>query len=436
MPDLGIGEALAGAFGGGDLLGALGSLFGIGDAAAAAAPAAATGVDAALGAGAGTGLFGGSTGLTGSLLASGATGGIDAALGAGGPTALGTATDFLGSGGAGLLSSAGAGFGAAADAAASQAASTGAGSGSIPGIGAPGGGPGILDAGLNFTPSGSGGTSVFDTASQANGSTLNGLVNSGGAPPAASGLSPAGASASSLAAPTGATVAPADATSALSAGADAGKAAAGGATSSISDLLSPSNLASKAISSLTSNPLGVGLGAAGLGYNIYEGQKNTANQQALAADAQTATANSSQMVQSGEALQQYLTSGTLPPQYQQQVDQAISSAKEQAISNAAGQGQSTDPTKNSTLAATLAGIDNQRAGMISQVAATLFSSGSSLVSAGQSAAGLSGQLYSTLVQNDTTAAANTGKAIATLAAALNGKTNATIGSTNIQVSGT
>jgi hypothetical protein len=80
---------------------------------------------------------------------------------------------------------------------------------------------------------------------------------------------------------------------------------------------------------------------------------------------------------------------------------------------------------------TLAGIDNQQATMISQVAGQLFSSGSGLVSAGQSAAGLPGQLYSALVQNDTTQAGNIGKAIATLASALNGKSSNSIGGINI-----
>jgi hypothetical protein len=110
-----------------------------------------------------------------------------------------------------------------------------------------------------------------------------------------------------------------------------------------------------------------------------------------------------------------------------QVDQAIQDAKTAAISNAAQQGLPTDPTKNTALAATLASIDNQRPQMITQVASQLFTSGGSLVSAGQQAAGLSGQLYQALVQNDTTQAGNIGKAIAALAAALNGKTQANIG---------
>jgi hypothetical protein len=181
------------------------------------------------------------------------------------------------------------------------------------------------------------------------------------------------------------------------------------------------------LDSITKNPLAVGLGAAGLGYNIYSGQKQTANEKALSADAEIATKNSNDMVASGEALQQYLTSGTLPPQYQAQVDQAINDAKTRAISNAAAQGLPTDPTKNTALAQSLASIDNQRPQMVTQVASQLFSSGAGLVQAGQSAAGLSADLYKALVQNDTTQAGDIGKAIASLAAALNGKTQANIG---------
>jgi hypothetical protein len=128
---------------------------------------------------------------------------------------------------------------------------------------------------------------------------------------------------------------------------------------------------------------------------------------------------------SAEALQQYLTSGTLPPQYMQQVTNAINDAITNAKSNAAAQGQSTDPT--------IANIQNQEPQMISQVASQLFTSGSSLTSAGQGAAGLSGQLYTALVQNDTTQSANIGKAIASLAAALNGKSQAKLGSTPITI---
>lgn len=407
MPDLGISEALT-AFGGGDLLA---GLFGGGEAAAAgagAAGAAAAGegaADAGLASlvGTGEGLFGGTTGLEGTLLAGGAEGGIPAALGTGAAGgALGTAESFLANPAASAFNPSAVG-GATAFSDALPAGAT-----PTAGTGTPGAPSSVFQSGTSAVPG----------------------VNAAGAPSA---ITPAGGSAASLAAPPGVT-APVDATSSI-AGAT-GPTSVGGAplnaapSTSISDLLSKAG--GGALDSLTKNPLAVALGAGGLGYNIWNGQKQTQNQQALAADAKTATANSQQLTNSGEALQTYLTNGTLPPAYQTQVDQAIADAKTTAISNAAGQGLSTDPTQNTALAATLAKIDASRGAMQSQVAAQLFSSGSSLVAAGQGAAGLSGQLYQALVQNDTAAAANTGKAIATLAAALNGKSQNTAG--NITVS--
>ena len=419
MPDLGIGEAIA-AFSGADLLSALG----IGSAEAApaiagaadiAAPAAFDTGLATIGAGAGaadTGLAaftgtgealagGGATGLSGTALAGGAGSDIGALLGTGAATAGGTALDFMG---APLAS----GFNPAAITPGASLTPGTTEFGGLPGVGQPVGGVG---GGSGSAPS------VFNTGAPA----VPGVGSAG---------QPAAASAASVAAPSG--IAPAagvDPTAAAGAATGGGTGAAGAAPSSpISSLLGGAE------KSLTSNPLGIGLGVAGLGYNILQGQKQTANQKALTADAATATANSNQMVASGEALQQYLTSGTLPPQYMTQVQQAIQDAKTTAVSNAAAQGLPTDPIKNTALATELAKIDASEPAMISQVASQLFSSGTSLVNAGQSAAGLSGQLYQTLVQNDTTQAANTGKAIATLAAALNGKSSNTIGGTNISVS--
>jgi len=425
MPDFGIGE-LGALFGGGDLLA---GLFGGGEAAAAglgAGEATAAGLGAGgletglatIGAGAGgtaagaggladivgtgAGLFGGTTGLTGTALAGGAGTDLAALLGGGGATALGTAEAFMGAPAASGLGSGAAG----APSAFGGATALGPSSGLSPNV-------------ANANASMGGGGSVFDTGTSA----VPG-VSAGGAPTA-------GGGASSIAAPAGVTT-PIDATAAGAAGAGGAAPTAGGATSSISDLLSKAG--SGAMKSLTSNPLGIALGAGGLGYNILQGNKNTKNQAALSADAAQATANSQQMVQSGEALQQYLASGTLPAGYQSQVDQAISAAKTTAISNQASMGNSTDPTQNTALAAMLAKIDASKPAMQSQVALQLFSSGSSLVGSGLQSAGLSGDLYKTLVQNDTAAAANTGKAIATLAAALNGKSSNTIGGTNISVS--
>ncbi len=435
MPDLGIGEGLAALFGGGDLLGGIGSLLGFGEAAApavgaetglasigaGAADAGLGGAGLGVGAGAGgdlaaitgtgTGLFGGTTGLAGTALAGGAdTAGL---LGTGAATAGGTALDFLSAPGA-------SGF--------NPATATPAGVG---GETAFGGVSGALPSGV---ANANGAASVFDTGAGA----VPG-VNAAGVPSATT-VAPPGASAASTAAPAGVAGVP-DATSAAALNPAPGAAgpvapAPTAPASSIDSLLgklSPSNLASGAVDSLTKNPLGVALGAGGLGYSIYKGSQDTKNQKALTADAQTATANSNQMVQSGEALQQYLTNGTLPPAYQTQVDQAIKDAKTKAISNAAQQGLNTDPTQNTALATTLAQIDNQRGAMQTQVASQLFSSGQGLVNSGAQAAGLSGQLYQALVQNDTTQAANTGKAIAALAAALNGKGQASGSGTTVTI---
>ncbi len=408
MPDLGIGEAIA-AFTGGDLLAALG--FGGGE---AAAGAAGVGAEAAAGGGitdlvgTGAGLFGGTTGLEGTLLAGGAPSIAEGALGTAGLGSLGTAADFLGAG----TATGGSGFGAAADVAAAQPSTFG-GTTASSGLS-----PDVANANAS--------TSVFDTGTKG----IPGL--SSGTPGTAPSLIPSGGGAAGVSSPLGVsgTIDPTAAGAAVDAtGNVVGN--TGGGSSSIADLLS--NAGSGAMKSLTSNPLGVALGAGGLGYNILQGQKNTANQNALVADAKQATANSNQMVQSGEALQQYLTSGTLPAGYQTIVDQAINDAKTTAISNAAAQGQPTDPTQNTALAATLAKIDASKPQMQAQVAQQLFSSGSTLLQSGQAAAGLSGQLYQALVANDTTQAANTGKAIATLAAALNGKSQSNIGGTTITV---
>lgn len=409
MPDLGIGEGIAALLGGGGLDALLGGgaaaaetgLATVGAGAAEAGGAAAGAGGLADIVGTGTALAGGATGLEGTALAGGVTGGLDALLGGGAAGgALGTAEAFMGA-------PAASGFNPTAVGGASAFSDVlPAGSAPTSGVSTPG------------AP----GSNVFNTGTAA----VPG-VNPAGAPSAV----PAGGGASAISAPAGVN-APVDPTAAA-AGATP---AAAGATpaappSSIESLLGKAG--GGVLDSLTKNPLGVALGAGGLGYNILKGQQDTKNQAALTADAKTATANSSQLMASGEDLQKYLTNGTLPPAYQTQVDQAISDAKATAVSNAAGQGLSTDPTQNTALAAQLAKIDSSRGAMQSQVAAQLFSSGSSLVAAGQGAAGLSGQLYTALVNNDTAAAANTGKAIATLAAALNGKAQNTIGKTDITV---
>lgn len=245
----------------------------------------------------------------------------------------------------------------------------------------------------------------------------------------------------------GANLAPATsgigATSLAPGAAAAGSTTPADATSSWADMLKKG---------LTSNPLGTAISAAGLGYNILNGQKQTANQGALTQVAQQAAdrgaavtnqgvaqvqsnqANAAPLLAQGESLTQPLTTGQLPPQYTQQIDTAINDAKTTAISNAAKNGQPTDPTKNTALAQQLEQIEGQRAQMTTNIANTLFGAGSglintatgvgntsaaSLLSGGQNAANLSGQLYTTLTGIDSKQADQTAKAIAALAQSLN-----------------
>ena len=356
--------------------------------------------------GTGSGLFGGSLGTEGALLAGGVPA-ADIASGAAfgtaaGGGALGTALDFLAAPGA-------SGFNAAA---------------LTPGIGTAGGGSGVLGAAAPTpTPTGVAGTSVFDTGT----SGIPG-VSASGAPAATPSIAPPGASAASIAAPPGVT-APVDATAAAGGAPAAASAAPAAQSSSISDLLSKAG--GGALKSLESNPLGIALGAGGLGYSIFNGMQQTANQKALSAQAQTATNNSTALENQGQQLTSYLTNGTLPPAYQTQITQALNSAVAQAKSNAAAQGLPTDPTQNTALAAQIQQIMDQQPILQEQIASQLAGTGTSLINAGASAAGLSGSLYQALVQNDTTQAANAGKAIATLAAALNGKSSNSIGGVTV-----
>lgn len=307
------------------------------------------------------------------------------------------------------------------------------GSSTAPVLSGSGSGPSLSDwtAGVGQgTPVAGGGTTAFTSPVDASTSTSP-TVAAGSTAPASAGTSLAapnsGISAAGVAsgAPAASSGTPAD------------------ATSSWGDMLKKG---------LTSNPLGTAISAAGLGWNILNGQKQTANQGALTQQAAQAGANNAALTSAGvnqvnsnqanaapllaqgESLTQPLSTGQLPPQYTQQIETAINDAKTTAISNAAKNGQPTDPTQNTALAQQLAQIENQRAKMTTDVANTLFGAGSglistatgvgnqsasSLLSGGQNAANLSGQLYTTLTGIDQKQSDATAKAIASLAQSLN-----------------
>lgn len=402
----GISEGLA-AIGGGDLIAAL---FGGGEAAAGAGAGAAGIGDLSSIVGTGEGLFGGATGLTGTLASAGVPAAdiaSGAALGTAGLGAAGTAADFLAAPTAlGGVSSVGGGFGAGADAAASSAAATGL--SSVP-----------TDVLSGLSPTGAGGA-VPSLAAASPASPTGGALSAPSSAPAAAGTSvaPAGASPTDLTSITGtgsalpggstgvtgtnlatggsltdptaaASAAPAATTStpAGTAATGGGAAASGGSSSGFS----LDNLVNNAVKGITNNPLslvGPAAGLGGLAYTISQANKQLPNETNLENAAATATNN-------GNQLSQYLLTGTLPPGLQTAVSKATQDAKTAAISQAAANGQSTDPSQNSTLAAELASIDQQST-------ITTATIGQQLLQSGMSETQLASADYSTLVNADLT----------------------------------
>ena len=155
---------------------------------------------------------------------------------------------------------------------------------------------------------------------------------------------------------------------------------------------------------ISRNPVGTALAAGGLGYNILQGQKNSAAVNALESQAAQAAAT-------GATLQSYLTNGTLPPAIQAQVSQATAAARARILANYQNTPGGADPTKNSALAQELNNLEIQAiatAGQLEQQMST----------EGLQASGLSSNIYSQLAQIDATQTANIGKSIASMAAAL------------------
>lgn len=212
---------------------------------------------------------------------------------------------------------------------------------------------------------------------------------------------------------------------------------------------------------VTTNGLGIAAAGAGLLNNLINGPKSVPAVGPLNATASNASAVSNDLlargtqqgqqfgtpalqsgqdqVAKGQALQQYVATGQLPPGYEDQVQQAAQAAKQTIISNYANRGLPTDPTMNSSLAQELAQVDARLPAAREQLAQQLATTGNSIVASGNStsqtgnqvtgnqlltdglsAAGISSSVYTTLanLQNDQNK--QNGAAIANFAAALNG----------------
>ena len=161
-----------------------------------------------------------------------------------------------------------------------------------------------------------------------------------------------------------------------------------------------------ATSSLTKNPLGTALAATGLGYNIMQGNKQSAAVSALEAQAANQAAT-------GTTLQSYLQNGTLPPAIQAQLNEATAAARARILANYANTPSGADPTKNSALAQELNNLEIQAVASASQVEQQLMSSGIQ-------ASGLASNTLTTLANIDQAQSARIGQSIASFAAALGG----------------
>lgn len=163
---------------------------------------------------------------------------------------------------------------------------------------------------------------------------------------------------------------------------------------------------------IASNPLSLAapaVGAAGLGYALYNQKNNPAGG---AAQNELNAVAPGQIAQ-GQGLQQYLTNGTLPAGAQAQVDQQVKSAKAAAVSAAAKQGLPTDPSQNSALAAQFAQIESGAVQQQQQLATNLFTSGTNEVGIGTGA-------LNNIMQVNQQQTAQTGQAISAFASSLAG----------------
>ncbi len=250
----------------------------------------------------------------------------------------------------------------------------------------------------------------------------------GGAAPGAGGFDLGTIGPGSTAAPSGA---PIDLTGGAGAGAPPNL-APGGANAGNGGFWSNLNAGLKTWAP-TIGAAGLATHLAGGAYQKYQQMQlsNSTNQKAAQeqAIANADTAAAQPELATGEQLQQFLTTGTLPQAFQAQLDQATASAKAARIQAAAQAGQSTNPEQNTALAQDLAAIDNNALSAKANIEQTLSTAGTQMVQTatqmlaqGASATEISANLPMLIAQLNIQLNQQTTQAISSFAAALNGKT--------------
>jgi hypothetical protein len=180
------------------------------------------------------------------------------------------------------------------------------------------------------------------------------------------------------------------------------------------------------------------VGAAGLGLAGYQGYQQKKQLNALNASekakadqaaqiAQTELGAAQPLLSQGNTLMSYLSSGTLPQEFQSQLDQKIAAAKAGVIQGYAARGMSTNPQQNSALQQDLAAVDQQSLALkgqleqqLSQAGNQMVQTANSLLSAGLSATSLSAEIPIQLSKLNQELNDSMSKALANFAAAING----------------
>lgn len=202
--------------------------------------------------------------------------------------------------------------------------------------------------------------------------------------------------------------------------------------------------------SIAANPLGTAIAGGGLLYNISQGKKvaggaNAAGLKSTIPEVQklisgikeqsdALASNVAPLNAQSKELMSYVTNGQLPPGYQAQVDAGTKAAKTRLMSTYASRGQSTDPTRNSTLAQELNQIDSQSTVLSQTLAKQLYDAGvagsnlanqtqqasTNMLQTGLNGIGIDRQTYESLIKIDQENSKQTGDAIQNFAAALAG----------------
>ena len=187
------------------------------------------------------------------------------------------------------------------------------------------------------------------------------------------------------------------------------------------------------------------IGAGGLGYSIYEGQQQQKQQAALtaqeatnaaelAAAGQVAQTAATPLINQGTTLMNYLTTGTLPQVFQDQIKGQIAAARAQIIQGYASRGMSSDPNQNSSLNQDLNNLNLQQEALQAQLETMLSTAGNQMVqtanqllASGLQATQLSAELPIQVSQLNIQLNTQMSNAISNFAAAINGGRNLNAG---------